>query len=167
MSSVCAGRRRWATARTKKRPGRAGALFRRHLDIGCLAVKRFAGKPTRPPGDGGNIMDSKPGRLTGRGIRPIPDAQIDAMLRRLKVQQGRGFRVTSARYRISGFRDPDSGQWITRNPRNGNYYRVRDGRHRTQVRPTPEILRRSDMLALEVEIDRGKGPTIYYVSVPQ
>lgn len=112
-------------------------------------------------------MNSTPGRLSGGGIRRLPDEKIAAMLKRLKVQQGRGFRVKSVRYRISGFRDPDSGQWITRNPRNGTYYRVRDGRHRTKVRPTPELIRRSDMLALEVEVDRGKGARVYYVSVPQ
>lgn len=111
-------------------------------------------------------MNSTPGRLTGSGIRPLPESMIDGMLRRLKQQQGRGFRVKSARYRITGFRDPDSGGWVSRNPRNGNYYLVRSGRHRTKVRPTPQLLARTDMMALEVEVDRGKGPRIYYVSVP-
>lgn len=112
-------------------------------------------------------LNSTPGRLAGSGIRTLPESKVAGILKRLKVQQGRGFRVKSARYRVTGFRDPGSGEWVSRNPRNGNYYRVRNGRHRTQVRPTPELLARTDMLALEVEIDRGKGPRIYYVSIPK
>lgn len=112
-------------------------------------------------------MNSTPGRLAGGGIRELPESMRAGILRRLKEDQGKRFRIKSARYRISGFRDPDSGEWVTRNPRNGNYYRVKDGRHRTEVRPTPQIIARSNMLALEVEIDRGKGPRIYYVSVPK
>lgn len=110
-------------------------------------------------------MDSKPGRLTGGGIRTLPAEKRAGMLRRLKLEQGRGFRVTSVRYRITGFRDPGSGEWIVRNPRNGNYYRQHAGRHRTPVRPTPELVSRADMMSLEVEVDRGHGPTIYYVSM--
>lgn len=113
-------------------------------------------------------MQTEHGRLTGSGIRTLPEAKVDAFLARLKVDQGRKFRVRSVRYRITGFRDPNGGDWVSRNPRNGQYYRVRGGRHRTQVRPTPELLARTDMMALEVEVDRGgnAGPTIYHVSVP-
>lgn len=112
-------------------------------------------------------MNSTPGRLSGGGIRPLPRPMLDFLLQRLKDQQGKGYRVKSARYRVTGFRDPESGDWVSRNPRNGTYYRVKDGRHRIKVRPTKEILARTNLLALEVEIDRGKGPRIYYISVPR
>lgn len=112
-------------------------------------------------------MNSVPGRLTGGGIRTIPEAKRAGMLRRLKIQQGKGFRVVSIRYRVTGFRDPESGDWVSRNPRNGSYYRMRDGRHRTKVRPTAEMLAQTNLMALEVEVDRGKGSRIYYVSVPK
>lgn len=112
-------------------------------------------------------MNSVPGTLRGSGIRPLPPAMLDRMLRRIKEHgSGKSRRLRSARYRVTGFRDPNSGQWVSRNPRNGHYYRMRDGRHTTKVRPTVGLLKRSDMLALEVEIDRGKGARIYYVSIP-
>lgn len=111
-------------------------------------------------------MNSSPGRLRGSGIRTLSHERIPAMLERLKIRHHKTYRVESVRYRISGFRDPDTGGWISRNPRNGNYYLMADGRHRTKVRPTVELLSRSDMLALEVEIDRGKGARIYYTSIP-
>ena len=112
-------------------------------------------------------MNSKPGRLSGGGIRTLPADRVDGMLRRIKAEgSGKSRKVRSVRYRITGFRDPDSQQWVSRNPRNGNYYRVRDGRHRTKVRPTGDMIRRTDMLSLEVEVDRGREPRIYYLSVP-
>lgn len=88
------------------------------------------------------------------------------MLARLKIRHRKGFRVKQVRYRIVGFRDPHTGGWVSRNPRNGSYYMVRSGRHRTKVRPTAEILKRTSMIALEVELDRGQGSRIYYVSLP-
>lgn len=124
-------------------------------------------------------MHSTPGRLTGAGIRRLPQERVAGMLARLKVQQGKGFRVAGVRYRVAGFRDPDSGDWVSRDPRNGQYYAVHGSargarkaagqaaRHRTQVRPTAELLSRSNMLSLEVEVDRGKGPRVYHVSVPR
>lgn len=113
-------------------------------------------------------MNSRPGTLTGAGIRKLPADRVDGMLRRIK-ETGSGVKrqVKSVRYRISGFRNPDNGEWIQRNPRNGHYYMVRAGRHRTQVRPTADMIGRSDMIALEVEVDRGRGnQRVYYVSVP-
>lgn len=111
-------------------------------------------------------MNSTPGRLRGSGIRTLPSERIPPMLERLKIRHRKGFRVRSVRYRIAGFRDPDTGGWISRNPRNGSYYLMAAGRHRTKVRPSVELLSRSNMLSLEVEIDRGKGARIYYVSLP-
>lgn len=122
-------------------------------------------------------MNSTPGRLTGGGIRRLPADRIPPMLARLKIRHKKGFRVKSARYRITGFRGP-SGEWISRDPKTGRYYklsgRARAGserraagqaaRRRTEVKPTAEILRQSDMFQFEVEIDRGQGPRIYYVS---
>lgn len=125
-------------------------------------------------------MNSTPGRLSGGRIRRVPADKIDAMLQRLKLEQGRNYRVKSMRYRITGLRDPESGGWISRDPANGNYYLVggkpragtkrratgQPARRRTQIRPTPDMIRQTDMLSFEVEIDRGKGPRIYYVSTP-
>lgn len=111
-------------------------------------------------------MNSEPGRLRGSGIRSLPSDRIAPMLARLKIRHDKGFRVKSVRYRVCGFRDPDTGGWVSRNPRNGTFYLMHDGRHRTKVRPTTELLSRSPMLALEVEIDRGKGPRIFHISAP-
>lgn len=112
-------------------------------------------------------MDSRPGKLTGGGIRTLPANRVEGMLRRIKQQgSGKSRRVRSVRYRVTGFRDPDSGLWVSRNPHNGHYYLVRAGRHRTRVRPTGDMMRRTDMIALEVEVDRGQGASVYYVSVP-
>lgn len=90
------------------------------------------------------------------------------MLARIKADgSGKSRRVRSVRYRVTGFRDPSSGGWISRNPRNGHYYLVRAGRHRTRVRPTGEMMRATDLISLEVEVDRGGGnERVYYVSVP-
>jgi hypothetical protein len=119
-------------------------------------------------------MNSTHGYLTGGGIRTLAPDRVDGMLRRIKVSgSGKSRRVAGVRYRISGFRDlsADSaayGQWVRRNPRNGQYYRERDGKHRTPVRPTGDMIRLTDMIALEVEVTRtaGSTPTIYYVSIP-
>lgn len=90
------------------------------------------------------------------------------MLRRIREEgSGKRRKLRSVRYRITGFRDPQTGGWITRNPRNGTYYIAKDGRHRTNVRPTQDMIRSTDMIALEVEVDRGAGNSrIYYLSVP-
>lgn len=112
-------------------------------------------------------MNSKPGSLTGSGIRNLPADRVDGLLRRIReVGSGKKRRVRSVRYRITGFRNPDSGLWVSRNPRNGHYYVVANGRHQTEVKPTGEMISRTDMLALEVEIDRGQGARVYYVSLP-
>lgn len=112
-------------------------------------------------------MNSRPGRLSGGQIRTLPPDRVEGMLRRIKLEgSGKSRKVKSVRYRISGFRNPDDGSWISRNPRNGQYYQLHDGRHRTRARPTPEMLARSDMLALEVEITRVKGSRVYFVSIP-
>lgn len=110
-------------------------------------------------------MHSEPGRLTGAGIRPLPASLRERLLDRARDRAGKRIRLKSARYRVTGFRDPDSGAWVSRNPRNGNYYKQDAGKHRTKLRPTVELLARSDVLALEVEIDRGQGPRIYHMSV--
>lgn len=114
-------------------------------------------------------MNSSPGRLRGSGIRNLPEDRIGNMLQRIKVGgSGKSRRVQSVRYRVTGFRDPDSGGWISRNPRNGHYYLVADGRHRTRIRPSGDMIRRTDLVSLEVEVNRGgkHEPRIYYVSVP-
>lgn len=113
-------------------------------------------------------MDSRPGRLTGGGIRTLPADRVAGMLRRIKVEgSGKNRKVRTVRYRITGLRDPGSGDWVSRNPRNGHYYRVINGRHQTRVRPTGAMVSQTDMIALEVEVDRGgPEPRIYYVSVP-
>lgn len=119
-------------------------------------------------------MDAgKPGRLTGSGIRELPEGPRENMLRRLKLDTGKNKRVDRVRYRITGFFDAQ-GSWIVRNPRNGQYYRYRPkgspelpGRHRTPVRPTAQLLKRSSRLAIEVEVDRGRGPRVYYTTLSQ
>lgn len=116
-------------------------------------------------------MDSRPGRLTGGGIRTLPPNRVAGMLRRIKEHgSGKRRRVESVRYRITGFRDPDTGGWISRNPGNGQYYRIAGpgqrggaGRHRTPVRPTRDMIRRTDLISFEVEITRQE-PRVYYVS---
>lgn len=116
-------------------------------------------------------MKSQPGRLHGSGIRPLPDELRERILAAAQDKTGRRLRLYSARYRVTGFRDPGSGAWIQRNPRNGQYYaRFGPGlsggaRHRTQVRPTLARLRRAGKVAVEVELDRGGGPHIYYTTV--
>lgn len=98
------------------------------------------------------------------------------MLRRIKLEgSGKRRRVRSVRYRVTGFRDPGSGDWVSRDPRNGHYYRIPKGegknrkpqRRYTEVRPTQEMIAATDMIALEVEIDRGGDSSrVYYISVP-
>lgn len=110
-------------------------------------------------------MDSEPGRLRGSGIRPLPEWLQDRLLQRARDRAGKRIRLRSARYRVTGFRDPGSGAWVSRNPKNGHYYRRDAGRHRTKLRPTLETLSKSDTIALEVELDRGQGPRIYYTTL--
>lgn len=113
------------------------------------------------------MPNDKPGTLSGSGIRTLPLDRVDSILRHIKeARSGKSRRIRSVRYRVTGFRNPDGGDWISRNPRNGQYYRVADGRHRTPIRPNGDMMRRTDMIALEVEIDRGQGSRIHYVSVP-
>lgn len=113
-------------------------------------------------------MNSKPGKLTGGGIRTMPPEKVGHMLRRIKESgSGKSRRVRSVRYRITGFRDMRTGDWISRNPRNGQYYVEKDGSHRTQIRPTAAMIQQTNMVALEVEVTRqGDKSVIYYFSTP-
>lgn len=112
-------------------------------------------------------VDGIPGRLSGAGIRTLKGAQREAILARIQAKQpGRKLNVRSVRYRVTGFRDPASGQWVRRNPRNGHYYRRLPGhRHNTQLRPTPSMLARSPLIAVEVEADLGNGPRLHYTTL--
>lgn len=121
-------------------------------------------------------MNSHPGKLTGGGIRELPAERRAGMLQRIKVEgSGKSRRVRSVRYRVTGFRDPDTGMWVSRDPKTGRYFSIlgggvgsKRGRHKTSSRPTGEKLARSDLISLEVEVDRGgkDGARIYFVSIP-
>ncbi len=113
-------------------------------------------------------MTDVPGRLKGSGIRTLPADRVAGMLRRIKAEHGKTRRVRSVRYRVNGFRDPKSKGWVSRNPRNGQYYLKRDGAHRTPLRPTPEILRATDRISLEIEVTRISGgeSRIYFITIP-
>lgn len=116
-------------------------------------------------------MNSQPGTLTGSGIRRLPAQRIRGMVRRIKAHDPKLPPVKSVRYRVTGFRNPDTGVWISRNAQNGHYYQIVGGineRHSTRVKPTADHLRRTNMLSLEVEILRHgqREGRIYYLSVP-
>lgn len=110
-------------------------------------------------------MNSHKGRLRGGGIRTLPEDRIAGMLLRIKLEgSGKNRRVQGIRYRITGFRHPDTSLWVSRNPRNGQYYTISGGRHHG-VKPNEDLISRTDLVSLEVEIDRGRGNSrIYYVS---
>ena len=105
-------------------------------------------------------MNSRPGKLTGRHVRKLPQ--------RLLRQWDPDGRVVSARYRVTGYRDLE-GAWVSRaklgesGKRYG--YRRRVAGKLLRVEPTDEVLRRSPLVAVEVEIDRGDGPTVYFTTL--
>lgn len=109
-------------------------------------------------------MNSRPGRLTGGGIRPLPDELRRRLVAQARERTGQNVRLRSARYRVVGYRN-SAGAWVQRNPRNGHYFvRTPAGRRRT-VKPDAEQISRSQMVSVELELDRGRGPRIYYTTL--
>lgn len=118
-------------------------------------------------GAANSSQNGRPGRLRGGQIRQLPEETRRRILGRVKEDTGSGRRLKSARYRVTGYRDGD-GRWIVRNPRSGHYgYRVGEGKKRKwrSVRPVEADVQRSRSLTVEVELDRGQGPRIYYTTV--
>jgi hypothetical protein len=109
-------------------------------------------------------MNSRPGRLTGNGIRPLPDALRRKIIRDVKEDTGKGRRLTSARYRVTGYRN-GAGAWVTRDPRTGKYWVRGPKGGKRPVKVDGSMVAASAVVAVEVELDRGRGPRIYYTTV--
>jgi hypothetical protein len=125
------------------------------------------------------MKEGIPGELRGSGIRTLSPEQAEKWLGVARQRAGgRRLRMRSARYRVTGFRDASSGAWVQR-ARDGKYYKVegrarsgsararagQPGRHATELRPTVELLKRSDRISVEIEVDRGQGPRLYYTTI--
>lgn len=106
-------------------------------------------------------MNSRPGSLKGSHIRRLPARYLTRF-----EAKGRAS-ITSARYRVTGYRDPQ-GAWVSRVKVNsaGSYgYRRRIAGKLLVVKPTDREMRRSALIAVEVEITRGDTPTVYYTTL--
>jgi len=102
-------------------------------------------------------MNSRPGTLKGTHIRRLPAP----LLKKLGGVKGR--------YRVTGYRD-SNGVWVSRvkldeDGKRYGYRRLIDGRH-YMAKPTDSELRRSPLVAVEIEITRRTGgPMVYYTTL--
>lgn len=102
-------------------------------------------------------MNSEQRTLTGRHIRRLPSKAA------AKFEQ-KGLPIVRARYRVTGFRDLQ-GRWIVRNSKTGQYRPAGAARGRA-IKPSDEMVRRSALVAVEVEITRrGERPVVYYTTL--
>jgi hypothetical protein len=109
-------------------------------------------------------MNSRPGRLTGGHIRELPGEMRRELLRDVKSDTGKSKRLVSARYRVTGYRN-GAGAWVARDAKLGNYAYKGPKGGRRRVKPAADVIRRSPVVAVEVELDRGRGPKIYYTTI--
>jgi hypothetical protein len=106
-------------------------------------------------------MNSRPGKLTGRGVKRLPPE----LQRRLSTETRD---ASNARYRVTGFRD-GQGRWVHRTKvgtRKGQpTWGYRTKREGLLVKPSNDMLRRSDLISVEIEVDLGQGPRVYFTTV--